>query len=329
MDNCIDFLELISAYIDGEISESDLQHLQAHLSACERCSAMLGLYKEMSAAVAESTLPAPDSLCANVMERVRSEGNSSESANGSGKKKQKSPIIEFRRYIPAVACLVVVLIALPLILINRPDENYYVAAPVFRAFSSVEEAETQTGSADMPVAMGGGATQNWAAPGSAVPDGGDIHVPAAAPAPILPPAPVPESEPEPALTNRLQESLLDEMDSDENFEFGTYGTEAQVMEPFSDSEELDALRMFHELISESYAVIDIAGVLPEILHAFEPVPLGKRVSFAWEKAFRVPRDVAQYLIDMVEADDGDYFSFANIERVNPDSEYGVVLYTPG
>ena len=132
MNNCIEMLELISAYIDNEISESDKTALEAHLSTCESCSAALELYKEMSASISESAISAPESLCGSVMEKILSEKNDvkdsfvaeSDSKDTENEKNKNNGIIYFKRYLPAVACLAVILLALPFALtLNNQAEN--------------------------------------------------------------------------------------------------------------------------------------------------------------------------------------------------------------
>ena len=57
MENCGYFEELISAELDGELSEAEKEALRAHLETCDACRA----YREALRAVAgtEADLPAP------------------------------------------------------------------------------------------------------------------------------------------------------------------------------------------------------------------------------------------------------------------------------
>ena len=59
MNKCEEYPELISAYADGELSEPEMMHIKEHLDSCENCSAILELYRGISAAVAESSVRAP------------------------------------------------------------------------------------------------------------------------------------------------------------------------------------------------------------------------------------------------------------------------------
>lgn len=66
---CDEFEELISSYIDGEISESDALRLKEHLAVCERCRETLSLYGALFSE-AEKPLPPPE-LFSRVMDGVR------------------------------------------------------------------------------------------------------------------------------------------------------------------------------------------------------------------------------------------------------------------
>ena len=71
MKSSTEYLELISAYADDELTESDRGRVEEHLSVNENCSALLGLFREISAASVESCVPAPDALCSGVMDEIR------------------------------------------------------------------------------------------------------------------------------------------------------------------------------------------------------------------------------------------------------------------
>ena len=130
MNDCAEYFELISAYADGELSEFDKQRCEAHLSGCERCSALLGLYREIPAALQEAGVLAPDALCDGVMGRI-SEGNAAltetetdADANTNTEaetdteadikvKRRKTVRAVFLRYVPVAACLALLLATLP------------------------------------------------------------------------------------------------------------------------------------------------------------------------------------------------------------------------
>ena len=110
VNECPEFLELISAYADSELTEPDMQRVQEHLGACESCSATLEIYREFTAAVDESGVCAPASLRDNVMEKVLS----GDAAPRRGNMKRLKPISHYLlRYAPVAACLAIALLTLP------------------------------------------------------------------------------------------------------------------------------------------------------------------------------------------------------------------------
>jgi len=135
MKNSTEYLELISAYADDELTESDRDRVGEHLSVNENCSALLDLYREISAASAESCVSPPDALCSGVMDRIKladkaAEAGTAEVASatgapivkieaarkpaGAGSAKKDNIIrLALTRYLPVAACLALVLIALP------------------------------------------------------------------------------------------------------------------------------------------------------------------------------------------------------------------------
>jgi len=129
MKNCTDYIENISALIDGELSESERVKLEVHLTICDNCSAIYELYKEMSQGIDESCVEPPESLCENVMTAVRAQGGTPFTNGKANNKKKSNPIIYLKRYLPAVACLAVILIALPFVM-NERTRNDEFAAPV-------------------------------------------------------------------------------------------------------------------------------------------------------------------------------------------------------
>ena len=70
MRNCTELMEQLSAYADGELTGSDKELMEDHLRSCENCAALLGLYREMSAAIGDSCVSAPEALYAGVMNEI-------------------------------------------------------------------------------------------------------------------------------------------------------------------------------------------------------------------------------------------------------------------
>jgi len=109
MKNCVGIAELLCAYADNELSESNRRLVEDHLIICENCSAILKIYKEISDSVNDTNVPAPDALCIGVMNRLQSE-EPPQKVTMSKKRKQYHFILT--RYAPIAACLVVVLLVM-------------------------------------------------------------------------------------------------------------------------------------------------------------------------------------------------------------------------
>jgi len=103
MKKCVDYTQQLSAYYDGELSDSEALRVKQHVDSCEECSALLEIYKEISVASDTSSLPVPDALRIGVMNRVRSD-----ELYGSIKSKKNPGYIILTRYMPIAACLIVV-----------------------------------------------------------------------------------------------------------------------------------------------------------------------------------------------------------------------------
>ncbi|MCL2628325.1 MAG: zf-HC2 domain-containing protein [Oscillospiraceae bacterium] len=104
MKNCIDYVEQLSAYHDNELSEQETQKLLGHLNACEDCSALLEVYKEISVAADISDTLVPDALRIGVMNRIKAE------KPVIATKRKRNIQFFLTRYMPIAACLAVVLL---------------------------------------------------------------------------------------------------------------------------------------------------------------------------------------------------------------------------
>lgn len=134
MNNCIEFSDLISAFNDGELTESDRRRVEDHLDLCESCSTLLALYSEISSSVVDAMVPAPDILRSRVMENVLSENAGSRSVmnivpetNKANRRKHIRVLLQ--RYAPVAACLAVMLLALPWIINSYSHKSYSPAPP--------------------------------------------------------------------------------------------------------------------------------------------------------------------------------------------------------
>lgn len=70
--NCDYYLELLSARLDGALTESEERELEAHLEACPACRAAGAQLTALQSAFAElEEAPAPEGFTQDVMDRVR------------------------------------------------------------------------------------------------------------------------------------------------------------------------------------------------------------------------------------------------------------------
>ena len=170
MSRCADYLELISAYADGELTEPDRRRVEEHLEACGQCSAILGVYREISIAANEACVPAPDALRDGVMEKVLGGGAAGSGAAGS---KPRLVRIAIARYLPLAACLAVMLISLPWVISNfRGQTGDTASAPEAAIHLYAPPAASEAAQDSIPAMAGGGPNTFSAdipAPGSEAP----------------------------------------------------------------------------------------------------------------------------------------------------------------
>jgi len=262
--NCTEINELLSAYSDNELNGSDKLSVEEHLAACENCSALLEIYKEISISADESSVPVPDALRIGVMNRIRSESLSGENISPeieTKKKKWWQHQVLLTRLAPIAACLAVVL------LVWQFGGNM---------FSMNDSAAPEA--AGEPAAMS--------------PAADSIPAPAAA-------MPAPEVN----LPFSLDDSISEEADGSYSLEaagglrsFTDLVNEAtrRSVSPGSaaddaDSEELETADIsirFSDFIGQAYAEITIKGELPEFLTNYEPFVLD--LLSEWELIFEIP-----------------------------------------
>lgn len=70
---CDEALILISGSIDGQNTQQEEAALQAHLSECPECRALLQAYRDIDGNVADMNVPAPEALLPDIMERIKAE----------------------------------------------------------------------------------------------------------------------------------------------------------------------------------------------------------------------------------------------------------------
>lgn len=107
MSNCEKYLDMISAYADDELNETEKSELEAHLENCEECRSVLEMYREMSAEMLSSAEEVPEGFSDGVMEKV-----ASYEKNISARNKRRNFGIA-GRWIGVAACIAIVLVAFP------------------------------------------------------------------------------------------------------------------------------------------------------------------------------------------------------------------------
>ena len=291
MKDCIEFMELISVYADGELNEADTFQLKTHLGECENCSALLEIYREISIAADEQSVDAPEALRIGVMNRIKNE----EIFHTAGNVKRRKPLnIILMRYAPIAACLVVMLL-------------------VWQFWGDLWGARND---AMAPAATEPQAAMDAPAPAEAAPE--------AAPAPA-------EAAPDFAddLINTFDETYIEEEipsdvndvnsggGSDDNDPRGGRSLPGDDRSP----EETEHIMQY---ISGAFAEITVTGELPDLLKDYEPQPFGSW--FGWEKVFEIPSEKVPALTAELGNREGVSIS-QNPD--NSKSIYAIVLFSPG
>lgn len=72
--NCEQMNELLSAWLDGELSESERRQMQAHLEQCAQCRALFEQLQALHTSFSDlEEIPAPEGFAQRVMEQVEKE----------------------------------------------------------------------------------------------------------------------------------------------------------------------------------------------------------------------------------------------------------------
>jgi len=294
MKNCIEYKEQLSAYYDGELSESEASQIKEHLLVCDSCSALLEMYKEISIVTDQESVPVPDALRIGVMNRIQFEelyGPSSskkpQSVATRGKTQLRTMLI---RYMPIAACLVVVLLVWSF-WGNFFNPQTDCAAPMILSGADLGDAVVDS---DMP-----GET-------SAAPDSFNIsHDLPAGGAPgsetILPSA-----EPAPDMAFKLgdQNALIDSQ------------------RRFLPESQKAVDELIDYLNGASY-LIAITGELPEFLTGCVPTSYGPW--YNWNVIYEVSEKEVQVILSQLQLHE-DYFALKNNDTTHGNA-YVVVLYS--
>ena len=108
--NCGDVYTLLSAKLDGALSASEEEHLNAHLENCAECRRLYEAMFEIEEETKKLTQPAPEGLKRGVMYRIRQE-------NGAGTKKRR--FFGFGTGLGAAAAVLVLLIGTGVVRLPR------------------------------------------------------------------------------------------------------------------------------------------------------------------------------------------------------------------
>ena len=331
MNKCEEYLKLISAYADGELTESEIHRVEEHLTACENCSAILELYRGISDTIAESCVPAPDSLCGSVMEKVI---RNRKRVTTTDLKRRKVIRIALTRFLPVAACLAVVLLALPRVMnVNRSVND--MASYSGGAGSAPKSESQMSSSAPAPSAAPGSSKDSggYSSGGSAISGSG---ADTAAGGSSMYSAKGETGEPD-AIEN-IQEDA-DYTNKDKPFPSDGSSAVSAPEESGGDSERgpalpenpaagsqtgedpQDTMSILNEF-EGAYALIEISGELPELLNKYEAMALDGR--YNWDVYYEIPREEAQALIKTLAARYG-----TETDILNENSKYAIVLYSPG
>ena len=104
MKECEEFAPLLSAFVDGELTEDERAEVLAHVSECEKCRRLLGELTALHAALGElEDEDVPAGFTEGVMAAVRAEK--------AAKKPQTKKRSAWRRWMPMAACAAIVALA--------------------------------------------------------------------------------------------------------------------------------------------------------------------------------------------------------------------------
>lgn len=104
MKKCEEFAPLLSAFVDGELTEEERAEVLAHVSECEKCRRLLGELTALHAALSElEDEDVPAGFTEDVMAAVRAE-----KAAAKPQVKKRST---WRRWMPMAACAAIVALA--------------------------------------------------------------------------------------------------------------------------------------------------------------------------------------------------------------------------
>ena len=254
--NCVGLADLLCAYADGELTESNKQLVEDHLAICENCSAILKVYHEISDSVNDTNASAPESLRIGVMNRIQNE--ETPRATDTNKLRRRYRVI-LTRYAPIAACLVVML------LVWQYWGDMWGVREYFQENTAMPAATPEI--MPMPTSEPANAPPAPQAAMHATDDMSEFG--------IFP-----------------DEGIASSADMPQAAPAGTIDAEDTMLsgEPRS-AHETESIMTY---ISGAYAEIAIVGELPSFLAGYQPQPFGSW--FGWEKVFEIPSSEVAALI---------------------------------
>ncbi len=139
MSDCERYEELISALLDGQLSEKEEAEVRAHMAECTQCRAMYEAFAAVGAALAAEDVP--DTLHDGIMAKI----HTAEKA-----KKTQGIIVRLRPILAAAACLVVLVgtvFALKNTVWTRNSLKDAAGAPEAALYSAGSASATASGAA--------------------------------------------------------------------------------------------------------------------------------------------------------------------------------------
>ncbi len=130
MENCDRYLELISAYTDGEISDAEKAELDAHLESCPDCRRVMEAYAAMDQCFDGEVQP-PETLAKGIMYKIGLD-------SGKGKKRRFS----FGRGTAAAAVIVLALLG-----INYLKSNLFMSKGSADSAAEVQMTDAESNEA--------------------------------------------------------------------------------------------------------------------------------------------------------------------------------------
>ena len=322
MDNCMEHMEMVSAYIDGELSAYDRQRLEDHLRVCANCSSIFDAYRGISHAVSESLAPAPETLCSGVMERISRIDTVRAAAN---MKKFKTVNIILTRLVPVAACIVFLLLTVPRIIGlvgNTSTDASFGSAPFSMDMAFPQQAG---GGADMSAPEQMPMYANDAATSFEQDeadrqynlfddDGNSASAMGDAPAGAAPAAPQPPID---------APGSAGELESQENIDSPNGNRQDEPPADNAPSLPEESGLTPDVVVDPNYdryfAIVFVSGRLPDILKEYEP----DNMASSGVLSFEIPRHALEALIEEAPGHDG-----ITINPLNEDRPYALVLYTP-